>query len=345
MSNVTITPNMSLPTPIVGVDPGPDWATNYNACMSAIDSHNHSAGQGVQINPNGLNINADLPMNINNLITTRSLRFTPSTVNGAADLGCLYESGVDLFYVDGSGNQIRITQSGSLAGAAGTITGLPSGTASASFAAGTFTFQSATNTPAAMNVGSVKVTQIVANGKGVTISAAGAQAADYNLALPVALPGATSFVTLDGSGNIGATIATAGGLTPQYFTYNYAASASCGSYSQASMTFTGIANLTVTLTNHNNNPIRIMMVPDGTTNAATILSTTGNNLQFLLVRDGVSHGLMGVTAPSTGAVISPFIQFIDFPANGAHTYILQVAGATTNTFNINNFILVAVEGA
>ena len=215
MADVIISPNMSLPIPVVGVDPGPDWATNINASLSAIDSHNHTAGQGVQITPAGLNINVDLPLNNNNLITARTLRFQPqvSAPGAASDIGCLTEVGVDLYYIDGSGNQIRITQSGSLAGAAGTITGLPSGTASASFAAGTFTFQSATSTPAALNVGPVTIGQAVASGFGVTLSAAVSQSANYNIALPAALPAATQFVTLDSSGNIGASVPIAAGIT------------------------------------------------------------------------------------------------------------------------------------
>lgn len=205
MANTTISPNMNMPVPTVAVDPGPDWATNVDASLSIVDSHDHTPGKGVQITPNGININADLPMSNNNLTTVRSVRFFPqgSPLALPADLGCLYESGVDLFYNDGSGNQVRITQSGAVSGASGTITGLPSGTASASFAGTTFAFQSATNTPASMNVGPVDIRQAVANGKGVTISANGAQPANFNLFLPTALPPDTqSSLVSDTSGNM-----------------------------------------------------------------------------------------------------------------------------------------------
>lgn len=214
MANTTISPNMNMPVPTVGEDPGPDWATNLDACLSIIDSHNHTSGQGVPITPQGLNINADLPLNGNNLITARSLRFSPQSgvINGASDLGALYENGVDLYYVDGAGNQVRITQGGSVTGATGTITGLPSGTASAAFAGGTFTFQSATNTPAAMNFGPVTLGQAVASGKNVTISASGSQPANYNFTLPLALPSTSSALLSDASGNMSFT-----GL--QYGTY------------------------------------------------------------------------------------------------------------------------------
>lgn len=204
MANTVTSPNMNLPVPVVSVDPGPDWATNLNSCLSDIDSHNHTPGQGVQITPAGININTDLPINGNNLTTARSLRFSAqaSPLATASDKGCIYESGVDLYYNDGSGNQIRLTQSGSPAGATGTITGLPSGTASASFSGTTFTFQSSTNTPASMNLGPTKIAQAVASGFGVTISAAGAQAGDYALTLPTALPSNQSYVISDSSGNL-----------------------------------------------------------------------------------------------------------------------------------------------
>lgn len=204
MADTTTSPNMNLPVPTVSVDPGPDWANNLNSCLGAIDSHNHSLNQGVQINPDGININADLPMNQNNLITGRSVRFDAqlTPISAPEDLGCLYESGVDLYYNDGLGAQIRITQSGSVTGASGTITGLPSGTASVSYAAGTFTFQQATNTPGAMAVGPTKIAQPVVSGKGVTISASLSQTGDYSMTLPAGLPGQTAILTMDTSGNL-----------------------------------------------------------------------------------------------------------------------------------------------
>ncbi len=204
MANTDISPNMNMPVPTVSVDPGPDWATNIDACLSIIDSHTHTAGQGVQITPQAININSDLTFAGNNGTNFRSVRFfpQPGVINGASDLGALYENGVDLYYVDGAGNQVRITQGGSVTGATGTITGLPSGTASASFAGSTFTFQSATNTPATINAGTYILGQTVASGKNVTIAAAGAQAANYNLTLPIALPSATSYTVSDSSGNL-----------------------------------------------------------------------------------------------------------------------------------------------
>jgi hypothetical protein len=202
MANVTISPNMNLPVPIPGQDPGPDWANNIVSCLNIIDSHNHSTDEGVQIQPSGIDITADLSFNGNNATTLRSARFNPqnSPLGGASDIGCLYESGVDLYYNDGNGNQVRITQSGSVTGSTGTITGLPSGTASASYSSPTFTFQSATNTPAQMAVGPLIIGRNTANPPTVTVQPSSSQVLNYGLTLPGSLPATQGVLSVNSSG-------------------------------------------------------------------------------------------------------------------------------------------------
>lgn len=213
MANVTISPNMGLPVPTVGVDPGPDWANNIVASLSILDGHSHVPGSGVQITPSGININTDLPFGNNNITLARSVRFTAQSapLSLGVDIGCLYESGVDLYYNDGAGNQVRITQSGSVTGASGTITGLPSGTASASYSAGIFSFQSATSTPATLAIGPIILGNSVANSKTITIAPNAGIAANYNLTLPAALPGSVEYLNIDGSGNVSYNTSTGSG--------------------------------------------------------------------------------------------------------------------------------------
>jgi len=205
MANTTLSPYMSMPIPTVGTDPGPDWATNINASLSIVDQHSHIPGAGVAVTPAGLNINIDLPFGGNNATNLRTTRFTSQTaaLSASADVGCLYEVLNDLYFNDGVGNQIRITQGGAVSGASGTITGLPSGTASASYSASTFTFQSATSTPATMAVGPLVVGNSVANSKNVTIAPNASIAANYAFTLPAALPASANYTTLDASGNFG----------------------------------------------------------------------------------------------------------------------------------------------
>jgi hypothetical protein len=212
MTATTISPNMNLPVPDVGTEPGPDWANDLNACMAAIDSHDHGTGQGVPVTPDGINITSDLPMNGNDLTTARSVRFAAQSapISAGTDLGCLYEAGVDLYYNDGAGNQVRITQSGSVTGATGTITGLPSGTASASFAGGTFSWRSATNTPATMSTGPLVIGAQIASPHTVTVGASAVLAANYSMTLPLALPTAAtaSVLAVDSTGAMSAPFAT-----------------------------------------------------------------------------------------------------------------------------------------
>lgn len=199
--SIALSPNMSLPIPGVGNEPGPDFASDVNNSLTLIDGHNHTAGSGIPITPSAISINSALSMAGNTLTLTKSIQFQ-SQPSPLADLGSIYESGLDLYYTDGAGNQVRITQSGSLAGAAGTITGLPSGTASASFAAGTFVFQAATNTGANVDGASFIFRNSTANSFGLTLQPPNAMGANYALTLPT-IPAQTNVMSLDASGNMG----------------------------------------------------------------------------------------------------------------------------------------------
>jgi len=197
---------MSLPIPITGQEPGPNYANDVNNCLTILDSHNHSAGSGVQITPAGMNINADLSIHDNNLTLVRSTRFQPqlAPLSGVQDLGCLYESGVDLWYNDGAGNQIRLTASGSIVGTAGSISGLaPPASASYNSGTSTFVWQSNTNVAANMDFGAATLRNLTVSSFGVTVQPQAGLGSNYTLTLPT-IPGAQNFVSLDTSGNFAA---------------------------------------------------------------------------------------------------------------------------------------------
>lgn len=338
---------MSLPIPVVGVDSGPDYALNIDACLAILDSHNHSSGQGVQITPNGLNINADLPLGNNNLTSARSLRFMPqgSAISLPADLGCLYEAGVDLYFNDGNGNQIRITQSGNVSGASGTITGLPSGTASASYSAGTFTFQSATNTSAVLDFQSAILRNNTASSFGITLSAP-TLSSNYNLVLPV-IPAQTNVLTLDVSGNISSTTwnAVAQNRTRATGTTvglgGIAISASCGSFSTASATPVSITNLSVTLTT-SGRPVWVGLKSDGNNGGnygqmGARCSGSGDinvSASFDIIRSAVSRGgcFVNIQAGASSAVqnIVP-ADFSTIDVVGAGTYTWTVTASVAHS--------------
>ncbi len=203
----TISPNMNLVIPTVGGEPGPNYALDINSSLSVIDQHNHAFGNGVQITPSGLDINSDLAFNTQNATLLRSARFVPQSAALAlpTDLGAIYVAGLDLYYNNTAGTAIRLTQNGSIVGTAGSISGLPSGTASASYASGTFVWESATSTGANMDFASAILRNATASSHGLTLEPPSAMTADYTITLP-SLPSATNIVTMDTSGNLNANL-------------------------------------------------------------------------------------------------------------------------------------------
>ncbi len=211
---IVSSPNMNLPVPVVGNEAGPQYAIDINACMAAIDSHDHTSGQGVQITPSAININADLSFNSMNAIGLRSARFVSqgSPINGTSDLNCISVSGVDLYYRDGNGNIVRITQSGGVAGSPGSIANLVS-PASASYVAinETFVWQSDANVAANMDFRSAILRNAGAGSFGLTLQAP-TLAGDVTQTLPQ-VPAATNFMTMASTGVMGTTIPIAQGIT------------------------------------------------------------------------------------------------------------------------------------
>lgn len=203
---INLSPNMNLPIPVVGQENGPQWASDLNNSLTILDGHTHAPGSGTPINPAGIAITSDLTFSDNNATNLRSSMYFPqgAPLSLPADIGCVYVSGVDLFYNDVNGVQIRLTQSGNIVGTAGSISGLVS-PASATYSAGssTFIWQSNVLTPANMDAASYIFRNLSASSFGVTVQAPAALAVDYSLVLP-SLPPSLRIMTLDASGNIAA---------------------------------------------------------------------------------------------------------------------------------------------
>jgi hypothetical protein len=196
----TISPNMGLVVPGVGTEYSPAWATDLNASLSSIDSHNHSSGQGVPVQPNGLDINADLSFQDNNAILLRSVRFfpQPAVLSQPTDIGCLYVVGNELYYNDVTGgHMIQLTANGVVNA---TSSGISSGTASAAFSAGVLVVKSSSTSGANILMQSAVLTNSGNLTNQLTV-AAPALSASYQITLP-ALPGSTLPLVMDTSGNI-----------------------------------------------------------------------------------------------------------------------------------------------
>lgn len=200
IAETVISPNMNLTVPVTGVTPGPQWANDINSCMTTIDQHDHTPGNGVPISSSALSITSDLSLDNNALTDVEAVVFTAQSSFGSNQ--AVYVISPDLIYNDGNGNVVRITQNGSVSGSSGTITGLPSGTASASYQAGsgTFQFQSSTNTPANGSFASVVIAQQTTSPNIITLKSPTSLASSYNVTFPTAVPSFTSLLTMSTSG-------------------------------------------------------------------------------------------------------------------------------------------------
>ncbi|CAN5950596.1 unnamed protein product [Sphagnum jensenii] len=194
MSNTITTSNMGLTLPIPGVDPGPDYALNNNVSFQKIDTHNHSAGNGVQITPSGLNINSDLTFLGNSATNLKLTSFTAQSL--VSTLGSVYVKGNELFYNDFSGNSTQLTLNGNVNA---TSSGISSGTATASFVAGVLVVNANTNTPANIQGASLLLGNNVSGSNYLTLAPPASLASSYTITLPT-IPAQTSFVTIDTSG-------------------------------------------------------------------------------------------------------------------------------------------------
>lgn len=371
----TLSPNMNLVLPTIGIDSGLTWEQSVNINSGILDGHNHSIGSGVQINPSGMNINADLPFNGFNAITLRSARFDSqgSPISLAADLDCIYVSGVDLYYNDGNGNQVRLTSGGTVNA---TSSGISSGTNTASFSSSTLVVDSASNTPANIQVASVLIGNTgVSGSKFITLSPTGTLPANYSLNLP-ALPAQTNVMTLDTSGNmssitydqvgsnmtsvganaIGVSMTSTGAnATAESVTRSsgssvgilgIAISSSCGTFSITNQSNIAITNFSVTLVT-SGRPIMVMIIPDGNTTTPGIMtqSSTGNvDSSTIKVLNNSSvvftTGLFVGTSSGVQSSATP-LTFLDIQPAG--TYIYTVTATTGNGFSCINMKLLAYE--
>lgn len=195
-------PNMFLTIPVVGTEPGPNYADDVNNCFTLLDTHDHTPGKGSPITTSALNINADLTLNNYSLTTIKSLYFAAQTT--ITTPYTLFMKGVDLYVNDGNGSQIRITQSGGIAGTPGSIANLTA-PASASYVSGTstFVFQSNINTAANLDGASVLLRNLGSNTYALTLNPPTSFSVNYSITFPL-LPASQKIVTLDNTGAMAA---------------------------------------------------------------------------------------------------------------------------------------------
>jgi len=294
----TLTPNMNLVIPSVGTTSGPDYALQTNQSLTLVDQHDHTPGKGVQITPAGINVNTDFLFNGYAATGLKSLTLVPQ--GSLTDINALYDIAGDLFFNDGVGNVIRITQSGGIAGTPGSISGLVA-PASATYVpiSSTFVFQSNVNTAANIDAGSYLLRNLTPNSTfAVTLSPPSGLSSNSTITLPV-IPPTTSFMTMDNAGQMLVSQVyplTAPGLQtdsvttpkiqnaavtrPKLAPVGQQKAATSGLYTTSVTTVpTLMPNQTVTITT-TGRPVIVMMQSDDTGNAAFIGISTNVSAQL-----------------------------------------------------------------
>jgi len=126
MGNTTTTAYMNLTLPVPTVEIGPAWAIELITAFNSIDSHDHTNGKGKLIPSSALNINADLNFysyTAMNLLSTKFVQQTTPLV-GLSNVASLYVVNGNLYYTNGSGSSVQVTNGSFLAPAPGTVNSL-----------------------------------------------------------------------------------------------------------------------------------------------------------------------------------------------------------------------------
>lgn len=112
---------MVLDLPVPSVTLGPLWASDVNDAFELIDAHDHSAGKGVKVKPNGMNINDNLDIQDNQLENVEAVELSDliATLSGAANANKLHAVSGDLYFTNSSGTPVQITSGGSIVSSPG----------------------------------------------------------------------------------------------------------------------------------------------------------------------------------------------------------------------------------
>lgn len=270
--SLTTSPNMLLPIPTVGSEPGPQFGYDINTSLTLIDYHDHSSGKGVQITPSGLNISSALSFQGQNATNMGAVIF--QNQSSLATLNALYTIGGELWFNDGT-NPVQITLAGSVNATSSSLT---SGTASAAFSAGVLVVDSVTSnsTPGNIQVGSVLLGNNTAGSNFLTLQPPSLTGGGYTLTLPT-IPASTSFLTIDATGVIGE-----------------ATGVSAAQIASASITGSQLANQTVTAT----------QIANGTITTTQIASNAGILSSQLANANGANTTVSGTYSNNTTSFTS-----------------------------------------
>jgi hypothetical protein len=201
---MSTTDNMGLVLPVVGSTIGPTWASQLNSALEIVDAHDHTSGKGKSITTAALNINADVSFNGNSATNLSAARFSSeaSTLVLASTVYCV---GNDLYYNNASGTPIQITTGVNVNAGAGSISGLPNGSAGVNYNISTtsFEFNQTSTLRAVLDASALVLRQAsgVSSFSVKLIAPVSGMASNWILTLPSAVGGASgSIFTVNNSG-------------------------------------------------------------------------------------------------------------------------------------------------
>lgn len=200
------TPNMLLELPEVSETIGPTWASMLNTALEAIDEHTHATDSGVKITPAGMNINATLEINSQDITEVNSLSLD-TRASAPSTLRALYSKSGDLYYKNTSGTEVQVTNAGTIAGTPGSITNLGDGGSSAVFSDlnEDFTWYFTGTRLAAMNMGDIRLYPFdgsAAYTNFVTLKSPTSLASSYSITMPGTAPAQSGVWSVNTSGVI-----------------------------------------------------------------------------------------------------------------------------------------------
>lgn len=358
------TTNMTLVLPTVSATLGPLWASELNAALTLVDSHDHSTGKGVKITPSGLNINADLPLNSNDLTTVRTVALdSQSATLSASDIRAVYSVLGDLYWNNGSGTPVQITSGASVQSSASTIARaferLSVNANKTILAADTYSYLD-TDTGSSVTY-TLPAANAVAAGRFYEFKDATGQAATNNITINRAgadtISGGTSIKI---TGNYGSCRLVSDGSSKWATDNGYLGqqvSASSGTFTTTSGSFVDVTNLTVTITT-SGRPVLLVIQSDGTTSTNTLgierNSGSMNEIEgyFKILRGAtaIATSIMLLQIDSVTATFEPYMyvpasySYVDVVAAGTYTYKVQAAVLnSTMTLSAKNLKLIAIE--
>lgn len=114
---------MNLTLPTVSTTLGPTWATQLNTALEVADAHDHTSGKGKPVPTAGIDINAALDFNEYKATGLLAAQFEDqeATLTGASYASSTYSVDGDLYYTNGAGNAVQITDGGALLAVAGAV--------------------------------------------------------------------------------------------------------------------------------------------------------------------------------------------------------------------------------